>query len=205
MPHKDCPSGYLSVTEVINLGFPKVSVSKSGSAYFYLEQWRGKVGNERANIITKESQQIGLEFHMQIEYGFNTGRWLAEGNTGRMITTFYNQFVQPFEVEPLKIEQTYQDKRLKLQGTLDAEAMTNKGEYVADWKTSNSWSRPVLGMQLAAYDYLRKGNRKGVGVRVDKEKDVVDIEWFEDLKPYWKLFKHCYEIAKVQKFGMKNG
>ena len=205
MPHKDCPSGYLSVTEVINLGFPKVNVSKSGKPYFYLEQWRGRVGNIKANAITEESKKIGKEFHSQIEYGFNTGRWLAEGNIGRMVTNLYNYFLRPFYVAPLQLEHTCQDKRLKIQGTYDAAIITNKGEYVADWKTSNSWSRPVLGMQLAAYDYLRKGSGKGVGVRVDKEKDVVDIEWFEDLKPYWKLFKHCYEIAKVQKFGMKNG
>lgn len=208
MPHKESPPGWLSVTEAISWGYPKVKFSKEGKPYFFLEQWRGKVGNIEADRISKLGKEIGTEFHREIEDRFLNPNWLrhADDNIHRMSCLFWSHFVEPFDVKPILLEpkESYKDEKLKLQGSFDGHVQTNKGEYMGDWKTSNQLDRITLGMQIAAYDYLYgKKINKGVGVRIDKKSNKPDIEWFEDLRPYFKAFKKVLAVAKLNRYGLE--
>lgn len=119
-----------------------------------------------------------------------------------MTQNFWNKFVIPWEAKPIKLEETFEDKELKLQGTLDAILETNKGIYIVDFKTSNQLDKVSLPLQLAAYAHLcGEGVWKGLGVRIDKEKDKVEIKEYEDLTPYWNMFKNCLSLARYIKYG----
>ena len=196
MPHKDSKPDWLSVTEVLSLSIPKP----------FLMYWYGKHGTNHCERVKRESQEIGKAFHQEIEERFINPNWTPSnvGNIERMVDNFWNDFVIPHEVKALKLEQTFEDKKLKLQGTLDAIIETNEGRYIADWKTSNQLDKIGVPLQLAAYAHLSKeGIWKGLAVRVDKEKNKVQIEKYENLDKYWPIFLKCLDIAKYIKFGIE--
>lgn len=196
MPHKKSPDGYLSVTEVLSLAINKP----------FLAFWRGKVGNEEAGRIQRESQELGIAVHELIEQQFRDGvtQFAVIGNKERMVNNFWKDFVLPFEVTAEDLEVTLQDPALKLQGTFDARISCIKGRYLADWKTSNQLDKVSVPLQLSAYDHLDANNTgKGLAVRIDKEKDKIQVVWYEDLKPYWPIFQDCMRVARYIKFGIE--
>lgn len=195
MPHIKSDTGWLSVTEVLSLSIPKP----------FLFYWYGKNGTEKCEQIKRESQEIGTEVHRLIEDRFKNGE-ASTSSMGRCIDmeiNFWAHFVVPYEVKPIVLENTYKDEKLKLQGTLDAVIDTNKWtNVVADWKTSNSLDKITVPLQLSAYDHLCNGSGKGVAVRIDKEKDKIEVVWYDNLKKYWPIFKACLKVAKYTKFGV---
>lgn len=194
MPHKESKDGWLSVTEVLNLAINKP----------FLAFWRGKIGNEAAGRIQRESQEIGLRVHELIESRFKETEMIGNERETRMVNNFWESFVVPYEVKPIRLETTYESKELKLQGTADGEINTNKGEYVGDWKTSNQLDEIGVPLQLSAYDHLRDGSGKGVAVRIDKVKDKVEVHWYENLKDYWPVYLSCLKVARYVKHGLED-
>lgn len=196
MPHQESKKGYLSVTEVLSLVIDKP----------FLRYWFGQHGTQLCEQIKRESQDIGNEVHAYIEHRFINGTHEddKEGYTLQaigMVDNFWNKFVMPWEVKPISLEQTYEDKKLKLQGTMDAHIQTNKGEFIADWKTSNSLDKITVPLQLSAYCHLSGlGVWKGVAVRIDKKTDKVEIKEYSDLAPYWPVFQHALKLARYIKF-----
>lgn len=196
MPHKESKPGFLSVTEVLSLVIDKP----------FLRYWYGKNGTELCEQIKKESQELGINVHAMIESRFNTGE-MSVPCTGRqidMVNNLWNKFVIPWEVKPIKLEETYEDEHLKLQGTLDVVLDTNKGQYIVDFKTSNQLDKVSVPLQLAAYAQLSgEGIWKGLAIRIDKEKDIIEIKEYKDLTPYWSVFVDCLRIAQYIKFGLQ--
>lgn len=196
MPHEKPPEGYLSVTQVLDLVLNKP----------FLAFWRGKIGNDEASRIQRESQEIGTQVHKLIEDSFmfaGRPKWSEITNTTRMVDNFWAKFIIPYEVKPLQLEVTLKDDRLKLQGTFDAVIETSNGQYLMDWKTSSSIDKVSVPLQLAAYAHLYKEINKGGVVRIDKESDKVEIKFYEDLRPYWKIFRHALVLARFIKFGIE--
>ena len=195
MPHTKSADGWLSVTEVLNLSIPKP----------FLNYWFGKWGTAKCEQIKRESQELGTRFHSLVEDYLN-GISLSEGaNAERMVENLINQFLKPYEVKPLKLEQQYKCEKLKLQGSCDAEIDTNKWKNVtADWKTSNSLDKISVPLQLSMYDYPRKGDGLGVAVRIDKESDKVDVHWYENLKAYNPVWRACIKVARFNKWGLND-
>lgn len=185
--------------------------SKDGTPYWYLEQWRGREGNQKCEITLKEARRIGIEFHRCMEEYFNTNAFETEDkNVERMMNNFIDKFVIPFNVKAKSTETTHENKKLKLQGTndvviecdgVDEKGVRHQGEYTLDGKTSSSLDTVGGPIQLAIYDHLRKGSNKGVLVRPDKKTDRVEIVWYEDLEPYKKLIKHINKVARYVRFG----
>lgn len=192
MPHKPSRDGELSVTEVLSLAINKP----------FLNFWYGRHGTTRCEQIKRESQELGIAVHKEIETYFTTGRCEnTDDNVARMTRNFINMFASPQNVKPLALEVELVDKELKLHGSFDAVILTSQGEAVADWKTSNQLDVISVPLQLAAYDYLRKGNGRGVAVRIDKTKDKIEVVWYENLKQYWPVFLTCLRLARYIKFG----
>lgn len=197
MPHKDSKPDWLSVTEVLNLSIPKP----------FLVYWYGKLGTQACEIIKRESQELGKAVHQEIEDRFQNPDWTQNGhdNVARMVDNFWNQFVIPYRARPMKLEQTYEDKKLKLQGTLDAIIEAKDVLYIADWKTSNQLDKIGVPLQLAAYAYLSGLHIwRGMAVRIDKEKNKVQVETWDNLDKYWPIFLHCLEVARYVKKGIGN-
>lgn len=191
MPHKISKPGYLSVTEVLSLVINKP----------FLALWRGKIGNELAGQIQRESQELGIEVHDLIECRFNGVVKEGSKNAERMVANFWREYVDKYCVKPVLLEETYEDEGLKLQGTLDGVLRTTKGTRIVDFKTSNQIDKVSVPLQLAAYAYLcRQEVWQGCVVRIDKEENKVEIKWYEDLKPYWVLYLKCLDLAKYIKF-----
>lgn len=121
-----------------------------------------------------------------------------------MVNNFWAEFVGPYQVQVTEQEQTYQDEELKLQGTLDAVINCTRGSNITvDFKTSNQLDKIGVPLQLAAYDYLRKGSGIGCAVRIDKEDDKVEVHWYENLKDYWPVYLSCLKVARYVKFAEK--
>ncbi len=202
MPHVEPPKGFLSVTEVNNLGLPKVNVSKQGKPYFFLEQWRGKVGNQQADKTSKESREIGTAVHKAIEDRFHGETEIDDPQVKRMVDNLWRDFVVPFDVRPIKLEQTYTSELFKLQGTADGEIDTNKWKNVTvDWKTSNQLDAKGGPLQLSMYDYMRGGDGKGVLVRIDKSYKITHVEWYDNLMQYNPIWLSVMKTARYIKFG----
>ncbi len=165
--------------------------------------WRGKIGNELAGQIQRESQELGVEVHKAIEEKFNA---CAIGeltpNAQRMLDNFWNKFVVPWEVKPVVLEQTYKNETLKLQGTVDGILRTKKGVFVTDFKTSNQLDDISIKLQLTMYALL-SGHEvwDGLGVRIDKKLDKVQIKEYKDLKQYLPVVYHAIGLARYVKFG----
>ncbi len=168
----------------------------------FLAMWRGKIGNELAGQIQRESQELGIEVHDAIEKKFNGVEVeVLSDNAKRMVGNFWREFVEKWEAKPVLLEASYEDEKLKLQGTVDGVLRTKKGPKIVDFKTSNSMDGVSNPLQLSAYAYLcGQGVWEGLIVRVDKTKDKVEIKEYKDLKPYWEVFKHCITIARYIKF-----
>lgn len=193
MPHKKSREGWLSVTEVLSLSIPKP----------FLQYWYGKNGTNRCEQIKRESQELGNAVHKAIEDRFNGITPELEPNVKRMVDNFWKEFVERYGVKPISLELSMEDKKLKLQGTLDAICEIDGKIYICDWKTSNSLDLVTVPLQLSMYDFLNNGSGLGVAVRIDKEKDKVQIKWWDDVKSFSLIWKACLKVARYTKFGME--
>lgn len=197
MPHKKSDDGYLSVTEVLSLSIPKP----------FLNFWYGKWGIEHCERVKRESGEIGTQVHQIIE-DYLAGKTVEpSGNTLRMFQNFKSKFLEAYSVKPVKLEQTHKCSKYKLQGTFDAIVDINGERYIADWKTSNSIDKISVPLQLCAYDYLQREAGligKGLVVRIDKEKDTVEIKTYPELEQYWPIFKACIKVARYVKWGIED-
>jgi hypothetical protein len=194
MPHKKSKEGFISVTEALNI------ISKPGLYY-----WFAKNGWDECQRIKKESQDFGTLVHENIQRLFE-GKQLNTSNeqVKQMTTTFWKDFVDEYEVTPLVLEpeEPWVSEEHKLQGTPDAIIKTNKGIYIADWKTSSQIDKVTVPLQLAAYWMLNPTKHTivgGVVVRLDKKEDKIQIKWYEDIGQHWPYFKHCLELAHYAK------
>lgn len=175
-----------------------------------MNYWYGKNGTAECERIKRASQELGIQVHSLIEWQFKNPdtRLSSETNSHRMVNNFWNKFVEPYEVKPKEMEMTLKDNKLKFQGTFDALISTNKGHFIADWKTSNTLDKISVPLQLSAYAYLLKTTgygeiHDGLVVRIDKESDKVEVKTYDKLESYWKVFRKALALAKFIKFGIE--
>lgn len=196
MPHVKSEEGWLSVTEVLSLSIPKP----------FLNFWYGKLGTQKCEQIKRESQELGIEVHSLIEWQFKNPNTRLDGtsNSHRMVNNFWDKFVIPYKAEPLAMEVTLKNNKLKLQGTFDAIVKTENGLFIADWKTSNSLDKVGVPLQLSMYNYLHGEDiNEGLAVRIDKETAAIQVVEFNNLKEYEKIWKACLKVARYIKYAEK--
>lgn len=130
-----------SVTTILNV------LDKAG-----LAQWRGNVGNAKADEISREAADHGTAVHAFVER-FNRG---DRGPFGPPIDTIIQPYIAWFNAEVscvLAAEKLVVSRRYKFAGTADIVVVMNDGSHaVVDLKTSKSaLSEDTWSLQLAAY------------------------------------------------------
>lgn len=207
MPHKSSKDGYLSVTEILSIAIDKP----------FLRTWYGKYGTQHCEMVKRQSQDLGIAVHKEIEDRFLSSTvGSTDPNVVRMVNNFWREFVEKHGVEVLVAEpaDALESGALKFQGTFDAVIRTSKGVFMADWKTSNTLDKVSVPLQLSAYAYLFNHNKQvnlsqlyitqGMAVRIDKEKDKIEIKTYENLGRYFPKFLAALEVARFVKYGLED-
>ena len=198
-----------SVTYMLSSAYP------SGYA---LSQWRGDVGNKRADEIMDEAAEDGTYVHNAIES-------ILKGETVHT-EHILNNFRQPRALKILKClksfmewHDTYQpkvisteyvvfDSKLKLAGTIDCKCKLNiddyKATYVIDWKTSKS-IHTQHKVQLSLYQHMdgakqsaivHLGNTTKAGYSFLPIKQDDQKKFLSQGKQANKLFQELYPNSK---------
>lgn len=154
-----------SYYEKDGLQFPRVThvikiLDKSG-----LARWRGKVGNQEADRLSREGSRIGSEFHavaQQINQGMHQTRgWQAPGEF-RFMAAAYIDWLHKYVAEIRAVEQTYfsngpdaPEDEPRYAGTLDVLGVIRGDTLpsIIDVKTSKSYSDDWC-LQLSGYRRL---------------------------------------------------
>ena len=195
MPHKQV-EGYPSVTEVLSV------IRKP-----WLERWYGKYGNDKCEKIQKTATNIGTKVHEEIQRRFEGKEFKTKNsNIKRMVNNFFEKFANEYNIKPLSMEpkEPLIDKVNGYSGTYDAIIMGDDEEImVADWKTSNQLDKVTVPLQLAAYANLIGSVNYGIAIRIDKKKDVVDIETYPHLQRFFFHFLSCLDLYNYMK-GMEH-
>jgi hypothetical protein len=195
-----------SVTYILSTAYPQE---------YGLVNWRGDVGNKRADEIMYEAAEDGSYVHKaieeilqgkgihkdDIENVFQPKRALKVMRCLRSFVEWYEEY----KPDILKVEYTLWNGRHKFAGTVDLKCMIGDEMYVVDFKTGKSL-HTTHKMQIAAYGMnqrkidkvalLHLGNttKKGYSFKV-----LSDDERKKNEKLFKKahaLFKEMYPDAK---------
>lgn len=183
MKKKRIANGYSRVTSV--LGWLNSA---------WKEYWWKKVGFEEAERVSRESQEFGKKVHKLLETYLIHSRVLdRDGTKEEQCAITILDWLSNNQVKPLELEVEVKDPSLKLIGHFDLLAEINGEKYVIDYKTSKKVDRSYA-LQLAAYAHLIKKTlkidaNKGIVLRVDKETAELEVVQYDNLKPYWIIFK----------------
>lgn len=199
-----------SVTEVISV------LDKSFLAY-----WRGKIGNQEADRISRESAAKGSKVHELIETFLRDGQvgtcGLSEDVKG-LFEVWYDWWSrQTYHV--VALEQKVFSKKHKYAGTFDCVLEKRGKYYLTDWKVSKSDDHyrylQLSGYALAHAEQNGGKIKKGLIVRVDPVKKEVIETFIPNLWKYTKLFQYCRilfdftkqkgKYARVSKVRKKTG
>lgn len=176
------------MTEVIGLYVPDA-----------LMQWRGRVGNKRADEIMHVAGAFGSRTHALIEDVLTshnpTGAAFEEEPEAYLADQAY-EWVRKNVRRVVAMEVGYKSLLYEYGGTFDAlvELHDEPGLWMVDWKTSGA-IKPTFGVQLAAYDNLYTENtgqrpQGGIIVRLDKKvkRKEPEVQKFVALNRYFDVF-----------------
>jgi hypothetical protein len=180
---------YPSVTEIIGI------ISKP-----FLARWRGKIGNAKADQVSRESADIGNQVHACIDK-FLKGEMVTFCGADEHVKPPFVAWFDWWRASKYTCaEQEIKviSKKHKYGGTFDA-VLTNADSepILVDWKISNNDDR-VRWLQLAGYAqaYLEQTGTKikrGMIVRIDK-KQKVHIKEVKNLFKFVPLFLACRKV-----------
>lgn len=180
---------YPSVTEIIGI------VNKP-----FLARWRGKIGNAKADQISRESADIGKQVHACIEK-FLKGEMVtfcgADEHVKPPFVAWFDWWrASKYTCRAQEIKVI--SKKYKYGGTFDAVIQDEIGHtLLVDWKISNNDDR-IRFLQLAGYAqaYFEETKVKianGLIVRMDK-KGKVHIKEVKNLWKYVPIFLACRKV-----------
>lgn len=212
MPHQDYigPDGkpWPSVTEVGDV------LSKPSLYRFYADNgWDGAIK------IASEAASIGTEFHNEIYHRLSG---LVNPNPPKqqakeMVDVFFKEFVTPYKVEPVILEQHVINNEKRYHGSFDGIIkVTNmpievrygkpsqelySGLVLADWKSSNG-IYDSHAIQLGGY-YKAVPGYSDVGLIVQVKKDTLKLKYkfYKGLDHYGNIFynlREVYDYVKSQ-------
>lgn len=207
IPHKDYYRGLHKINSVtIITGSLRIPDAARPDLSF-LEAWRGNVGHRKADETLRKANEIGTAVHSAIEQYLITGE--INEDKERFIRSFKDWVdktgFKPTSLEPKEPLYTCADIYSQHKedeacdkcfcGTYDAIGIVDGVNVISDWKTSSRMSI-TNGLQLAAYCKLYNSTvaldshvNSGYIVRLDKKTFKCDVRKYENLTPYYEIFK----------------
>lgn len=169
-----------------------------------LSQWRGGIGNKKADKILKDAQDVGLEFHEIIQqYLENSfvGHEVYSEKALNMANAVWSEFVEKRDVKPVSLERHVISDKWKFSGTLDGIIKVEDKIYLVDWKTSSRIDKTVA-LQLCGYllalDEMTAPAEfpidNGLIVQVDKKSCKVKTHEFTNLRQYNDIFLSALKL-----------
>lgn len=174
---------YPSVTEIIGV------LDKSFLAY-----WRGKIGNEEADRIARESAAKGSKVHELIETFLLNGRVDLCGLTAEIKDLFaaWHEWWIEQTYKVVALEKKVISQKHKYGGTFDCILEKDGHLYITDWKVSKSDDHyrnlQLAGYALAYEEQIGTKIKKGLIVRIDPVEKEVTEKHIANLWKYTKLF-----------------
>lgn len=174
----------------------------------FLAFWRGKIGNEEADRISKASAAVGTEVHGLIEAVLRDGTTQSCGSSEKVQKCFQAWFEwwqsQSYLVKETEIKVI--SKKKKFHGTFDAVLAVGDEPILVDWKVSKSHDH-FRYLQLAGYAYAYK---EMFGVKINEGLIVViNPETFKvstkEIKDLWKYTPLFLALRKLYEFVKKEG
>lgn len=181
---------YPSVTEILGV------IDKP-----FLARWRGKIGNTKADQISRESADIGQQVHAAIEKFLKGETVTFCGADDKVKPPFVAWFdwwrTSNYECRAQEVKVI--SKKYLYGGTFDCILQHKETGHtvLVDWKISNNDDR-IRWLQLAGYAqaYFEETGIKipnGLIVRIDK-KGKVHIKEVKNLWKYVPVFLACRKI-----------
>ncbi len=185
-------------------GWSRVTSVLSDLNAAWKEHWFRKNGFETCDRIRDTSSEFGRNVHKIVE-SYLLGAGILEGFTAKeekWAVAIINWLAEQGAVlvyldkAPL-LEYEVKDSKLRLIGHLDAVFEIKGQKYLTDFKTTGE-HRKEFPIQKAVYAKLLKNYgvdvNKGLTIKVSMQQDTpeVDPAWYENLKPYWKIFLGGY-------------
>ena len=149
------PKGRLYKTPLGNL-YPSATTVVSILNEKFIREWRNRVGDEKANEISKWASEHGSRFHELMEKTLKEGiQTLSFGEEFSFVYPHFVKNVFPKITEVKFVEQRMFSDTLRVAGTADLVAKFNGKWSIIDWKTSTHDKSPQSVMsywcQLASY------------------------------------------------------
>lgn len=177
-------------------------IAKPGLYKFYAEN-----GLEGAEKIKNETAGIGTQFHEGVYHRFNGSKPIIPitPQAQVMIDAFFDKFVTPYKVQPIRLEQKVWNLDLRTHGTFDGIVKVHDmpygrsrtkytGTVLADWKSS-SGIYDTHGIQLGGYWIcLPNAPQDGLIVQVDRDTQAIRKKVFNDLRWYAEEFKAARDL-----------
>jgi hypothetical protein len=148
--------------------YPRVTAICAVLANAGLAYWRGRVGNEEADRVSRKATDLGTRAHKAIElYARDMAHWRDAQDDIRPIVQAYARWHMDHVREVVACEKLVVSRVHKFAGTVDLVAVLDDdpSPTVIDIKTSNSISE-TWGLQLGAYQLALDEEGLACGRRV---------------------------------------
>ncbi len=160
------------------------------------EYWWRKVGFTQADIVSRESQEIGKKVHKLIETRLIGNESFPVDGREAECAVIVVTWLREKQIKPLYLEQELKDTKIGLIGHCDLIAEIAGEQVIIDYKTSKKIDKSYA-LQLAAYAHMANkqlGTKitKGIILRVDKDPQAeiqLEVKEYTPLQPYWLVFK----------------
>lgn len=177
----------------------------------FLARWRGKIGNEAADKIAKESAAVGTEVHQLIEEVLKYGTASSCGSSERVQKCFKAWFDwwNSQTYIPNAMEVKVISKKKKFHGTFDALLESNDISIVVDWKISKSDDHfrylQLAGYAYAYYEMTKVKINEGLIVRINPDTLKVKETSVANLWNYVPLFLALRKLFEFVRTGKIKG
>lgn len=173
----------------------------------FLARWRGKIGNEEADRISRESAAVGTEVHRLIEE--TLGQGISSPPSSTKVESIFRAWVEWWQSQSYLVKATEVkviSKKKKFHGTFDGVLMVGDQKLLVDWKISKSDDH-FRYLQLAGYAYAYNEMFKekiddGLIVRVHPETLKVKVTEVHNL---WSLTPLFLALRKLFNFVKQKG
>lgn len=172
-----------------------------------LIQWRGDVGNKRADEILEESSQLGSYVHDAI-FRMIQGQavkseevraMFSKGSCLKVLKCLkgFEEWFKSVKPEVLGAEFTTWNDKYNFAGTVDLKCKINGEVWIVDYKTSKS-IHDDHQLQLSAYGYSEKVGKLGILHLGNTTKQGWSFLEIKDPKKYWQQFEKVSELFDLK-------
>lgn len=173
----------------------------------FLARWRGKIGNEEADRISRTSAALGQETHKLIEELLgDIGKKLDDSRAAQLALN-WKQWYLDTDYALVHKEQKVISRKKKFHGTLDAILFDKAKEklVLVDWKITKNKDHfrylQLAGYALAFEEEYKDTIDTGLIVMINPETGKITLEEISDLQRYVPLFLALRKLFDFVKSG----